>query len=97
MTETLRKMVEAMENELVRQVRDGDARPGVCEGSLPATIKLDGNFDLEKVARAVLETIREPVAPETAAAAQARGDHEGAGGPWDDWDPTPITITGRKP
>lgn len=63
MTPALKAMVEAMAAELVRQARDDDGAqsfPAVGELRDGKMLSFDGAFDLEKVARAGLEAIREP-------------------------------------
>lgn len=60
MTQALKAMVEAMAAELVRQARDDDGTqsfPAVGELQDGKLLGFDGLIDLEKVARAGLETI----------------------------------------
>lgn len=66
MTEALDAMVKAMIAELVRQDHADPTRGSAYPLPSPhlragnAEMVIDGTFDLEKVARAGLETIREP-------------------------------------
>jgi hypothetical protein len=63
MTPALKAMVEAMAAELKRQASDDDGAqsfPAVGELQDGSLLGYDGIIDLEKVARAGLEAIREP-------------------------------------
>ena len=93
MTPALKVMVEAMAAEFERQ---GEVF-AYAVGSQPGKMTLDGEFDLEKVARAGLEALREPdKLMEEAALAE-----EGCGCPCcvssDDWEAMIDAILGEKP
>lgn len=61
MTPALKAMVEAMAAELERQADKGGSEPHFARlPGLHETHYFSGNLDLEKVARAGLEAIREP-------------------------------------
>lgn len=64
LTPALKAMVEAMRAEIVRQSKEGYEEPWVAapSGVDGAFISVDGNVDLEGVARAGLEAIRLPAA-----------------------------------
>ena len=58
MTEALRRMVEAMGAEFNRQAAESrDDEDFSCDTGAHAEWRLDGRFDLEKVARAGLEAL----------------------------------------
>lgn len=81
MSEAMKSMIEAMAGELVRQSTAGELIPmhaavisrrdgpdgGYATGGV-SSIYLMGRFDLEKVARAAIGTMREPTAEMLAAA-----------------------------
>ena len=61
MTPALKAMVEAMIAELKRQREAAGMDAPYVEDRGPDDVIIDGHIDLEKVARAGLEAIREPV------------------------------------
>ena len=106
MTPALKAIVEAMIAELYRQAEAGKPGPWIDAGPLHSSdtfeavardVGIDGRVDLEKVARAGLEALREPdKLMEEAALAE-----EGCGCPCcvssDDWAAMFGAIRGEKP
>lgn len=80
MTPALKAMVEAMGRELERQASEGGRELWVCEIGSGPEWAIEGRYDLEKVARAGLEAIREPTLAQTNAGwAAIRADLEARG------------------
>lgn len=77
MTPDLKAMVEAMKIEIARQAREGDAMPYVAEGFEPNALQIDGDINLEAVARVGLEAIKRPGAAVLEAAADSTDRVEG--------------------
>lgn len=98
MTPALKAMVEAMAAEFERQ---GEVFAYAANGSQPGKMTLDGQFDLEKVARAGLEAVK-PAPTEVLRAVFAPSGAPGADLAQQeaiarDWNTSIDAILGEKP